>query len=140
MFDMSLEEMSEEYGSEPGGIIGGGLKQRISGMNNLKDSSFNTSYNYGTKLNMPEPRTVESVIEESGGAAIFINSDGTGVFVSKDGKNLQGGWRYLYFDENISKDVGFAATSGKNVNTFYDKAERIINYRDSKFPNKKANQ
>jgi len=138
LFDMSLEEMSEEYGSEPGGIIGGGLKQRISGMNNLKDSSFNTSYNYGTKLNMPEPRTVESVIEESGGAAIFINSDGTGVFVSKDGKNLQGGWRYLYFDENISKDVGFAATSGQHVNTFYDKAERIINYRDSKFPKQKG--
>lgn len=138
LLDMALEEMAEEYGYEPGGIISGGIKQRISGMNNLKDSSFNTSYNYGTKLNMPEPRTVESVLEEAGGAAIFINSDGTGVFVSKDGKNLQGGWRYLYFDENTSKDVGFAATSGKHVNTFYDKVERIINYRDSKFPKQKG--
>jgi hypothetical protein len=138
LLDMALEEMAEEYGYEPGGIISGGIKQRISGMNNLKDSSFNTSYNYGTKLNMPEPRTVESVLEEAGGAAIFINSDGTGVFVSKDGKNLQGGWRYLYFDENTSKDVGFAATSGNHVNTFYDKVERIINYRDSKFPKQKG--
>lgn len=138
LYDMALEEMAEEYGYEPGGIISGGLKQRISGMNNLKDSSFNTSYNYGTKLNMPEPRTVESVLEEAGGAAIFINSDGTGVFVSKDGKNLQGGWRYLYFDENTSKDVGFAATSGNHVNKFYDNVEKIINYRDSKFPKQKG--
>ena len=120
---------------EPGSIIDSGIKERIEGMNKLKDTSFNTGVEYKNPLNMPAPRTIEDVLESSGGASLFINSDGTGAFLSKDGKKLEGGWRYTYFPLNQEELIGFAATSTTHINTLYNKAQLLTKYRDSKFPN-----
>ena len=82
------------------------------------------------KLSMPDVETIEKVLGESGGAAVFINSDGTKVGITRDNKKLQGGWRYTYFKENIDDNIGFAATSETHVGTFHKLIQQIAKERD----------
>lgn len=117
----------------------GGVVSRAQIGKDSVDSQFDMSIEYDDSnmpdaLQMPDPETIEKVLETSGGAAIFINSDGTKVGITRDGKKLQGGWRYLYFEENINDNVGFAATSETHVGTFYDLMQKVAKERDEANP------
>lgn len=134
------EDVSQFFGDgTPGSTMTGGVVSRAQIGKDSVDSQFDMSIEYDDSnmpddLQMPDPETIEKVLEKSGGAAIFINSDGTKVGITRDGKKLQGGWRYAYFKENIDDNIGFAATSEAHVGTFYDLMQKVAKERDEANP------
>jgi hypothetical protein len=134
------EDISQFFGDgTPGSTMTGGVVSRAQIGKDSVDSQFDMSIEYDDSnmpddLEMPDPQTIEKVLEASGGAAIFINSDGTKVGITRDKKKLQGGWRYAYFKENIDDNIGFAATSETHVGTFYDLMQKVAKERDEANP------
>ena len=130
-----IEQLAQESSDEPGSVMNGNVlsKSRISTDSVVGDINAQFVYddsNLPDGFQMPDFSEMEDVLEKSGGAAIFINSDGTKVGVSRNGKNLQGGWRYLYFTQNINDKIGFAATSETHVNTFHKLMKEVADIRD----------
>jgi hypothetical protein len=134
------EDISGFFGDgTPGSTMTGGVVSRAQIGKDSIDSQFDMSIKYDDsqmpdKLKMPKIQTIEKVLEASGGAAIFINSDGTKVGITRDKKKLQGGWRYAYFKENIEDNIGFAATSETHVGTFYELMQKVAKERDEANP------
>ena len=103
------------------------------------NSNINVDYKYdfseyGRKIKLPKKETIQSVLDKSGGYAVFINSDGTKVGIRENKDNLDGGWQYVYIEENQNNNIGFAATSETHVKTFYKITEELKNIRDTKSP------
>jgi hypothetical protein len=129
------EKEFRKSNGEPGSIVAGTIinkKQKP-----FIDESFNTSIEYDDtnlpdKIKMPSKSTMDEVLSKSGGAAIFINSDGTKVGVRRNGDPLHGGWRYTYLVENQDANIGFAATSTAHVGMMHKMATSLANLRDYK--------
>lgn len=103
------------------------------------NSDINVDYKYdfnkyGRKIKLPKKEKIQSVLDKSGGYAVFINSDGTKVGIRENTDNLDGGWQYIYIEENQNNNIGFAATSETHVKTFYKITEELKNIRDTKSP------
>jgi len=134
------EDISQFFrGETPGATMDGGIVSRAQIGKDSVDNQFDMSIEYNDsnmsdKLKMPEVEPIENVLKESGGAAVFINSDGTKVGMTRDNKKLQGGWRYAYFEENINDNIGFAATSEAHVGTFHRLIQQIASERDASNP------
>ena len=134
------EDISQFFrGETPGATMDGGIISRAQIGKDSVDNQFDMSIEYNDsnmpdKLKMPEVEPIENVLKESGGAAVFINSDGTKVGMTRDNKKLQGGWRYAYFEENINDNIGFAATSEAHVGTFHRLIQQIASERDASNP------
>lgn len=138
------EDVSQFFrGETPGATMDGGIIAKSQIGPDSVDDQFDMSIQYDDsnmpdKLIMPDVETIEKVLEESGGAAVFINSDGTKVGITRDNKKLQGGWRYTYFKENIDDNIGFAATSETHVGTFHKLIQQIAKERDELNPSMKG--
>lgn len=138
------EDVSQFFrGETPGATMDGGIIAKSQIGPDSVDDQFDMSIQYDDsnmpdKLSMPDVETIEKVLEESGGAAVFINSDGTKVGITRDNKKLQGGWRYTYFKENIDDNIGFAATSESHVGTFHKLIQQIAKERDELNPSMKG--
>jgi hypothetical protein len=137
------EDVSSFFrGETPGATMDGGIIAKSQIGPDSVDDQFDMSIQYDDsnmpdKLSMPDVETIDKVLGESGGAAVFINSDGTKVGITRDNKKLQGGWRYTYFKENIDDNIGFAATSETHVGTFHKLIQQIAKERDALNPSMK---
>lgn len=95
----------------------------------------------GVKMKYPKPRTMEDVLSDSGGAAVFVNSDGTKVgVVNINGKKyeVQGGLDYTFIEKNVKDNVGFAASENQKISTLNSIAKGIAELRDQKDPKHKG--
>jgi hypothetical protein len=138
-----LEQLAEDGDGQPGSSIIGKVfsKSQVAKDSVISDINADFMYddsNLPDNVTMPDRSTIEKVLEKSGGAAIFINSDGTKVGITKSNKELQGGWRYLFFEKNISDKIGFAATSEAHVGMFHKLLVEIANIRDKANPEMKG--
>jgi len=134
-----VEDLSRQSEGDPGSVISASIVKRKQ-LDRFIDKSFNTLIEYNDsnlpdKIKMPSKSTIDSVLEKSGGAAIFINSDGTKVGVRRNGESLQGGWRYTYLVENQKSNIGFAATSTAHVRIMHKIATSLAEVRDSQNTN-----
>lgn len=141
--DIDLLNNINELNLKSEGSSGDQMNAAIIDRKQIKDSLDNSfklieydDTNLPDNINMPNKSTVESVIDKSGGAAIFINSDGTKVGIRKNNTPLHGGWRYTYLVENQKDDIGFAATSSTHVKNMHGLAVKLADVRDSE--NEKA--
>ncbi len=140
------EKMNSDSNGEMGSVIvPSPVKTQISreSIKNSIDNFFDTTIEYDDSnipdnVNMPPKESIDKVLEKSGGAAVFINSDGTKVGVNRHGESLQGGWRYTYLVENQKNNAGFAATSTSHVGTMHDISSEITRVRDEKNPTHKG--
>ena len=80
------------------------------------------------RLSMPDPVELESVLNKSKGAAVFINSDGTKVGVVR-GQNIQGGYRYVFLNEAQEAKAGFASTSKTHVGVMHKLVQQLDDAR-----------
>jgi hypothetical protein len=95
----------------------------------------------GVPMKYPKPRTMEDVLSDSGGAAVFVNSDGTKVgVVTINGKKytIQGGLDYTFIKKNVNDNVGFAASENQKISTLNSIAKGIAEMRDQKNPQHKG--
>jgi len=95
----------------------------------------------GVPMKYSKPRTMEDVLSESGGAAVFVNSDGTKVgVVTINGKKytIQGGLDYTFIKKNVDENVGFAASENQKISTLNSMAKGIAEMRDQKTPQHKG--
>jgi len=141
--DVAILNNINELNSKSEGSSGDQMNAAIIDRKQIKDSLDNSfklieydDTNLPDNIKMPNRSTVESVIDKSGGAAIFINSDGTKVGIRKNNTPLHGGWRYTYLVENQKDNIGFAATSSTHVKNMHGLAVKLADVRDSE--NEKA--
>lgn len=90
-----------------------------------------------SNIQMVVPSRRESLadtLKKSGGAAVFINSDGTGVGVMSEDKYIDGGISYTFFKENIDNKIGFAASEDSKINSFYKAVKHAAEVRDKTNP------
>ena len=95
----------------------------------------------GVPMKYSKPRTMEDVLSDSGGAAVFVNSDGTKVgVVTINGKKytIQGGLDYTFIKKNVDDNVGFAASENQKISTLNSIAKGIAEMRDQKNPRHKG--
>ena len=86
-----------------------------------------------SNIQMVVPSQRESLadtLKKSGGAAVFINSDGTGVGVMSEDKYIDGGISYTFFKENIDNKIGFAASDDSKISSFYTAVKHAAEVRD----------
>jgi hypothetical protein len=125
----------------PGSFMDAVVISRKKSISNSKIEDFDTTPTNdaeasGVKMIYPEKTTIESVLEMSGGAAVFINSDGTKVGrVTINGRELllQGGIDYTFIEENVNDNIGFAASEDAKISSLKSIASQIQEERDSKF-------
>jgi hypothetical protein len=136
--DVDILNNINELNSKSEGSSGDQMNAAIIDRKQIKDSLDNSfklieydDTNLPDNIKMPNRSTVESVIDKSGGAAIFINSDGTKVGIRKNNTPLHGGWRYTYLVENQKDNIGFAATSSTHVKNMHGLAVKLADVRDS---------
>lgn len=137
-----IELVYSESNGESGSVISASIIDRKQFDDSI-DKTFNTSIEYDDtnlpdKIKMPSKSTINNVLDKSGGAAVFINSDGTKVGVRRNGDPLQGGWRYTYLVENQDSNIGFAATSTSHVGTMHKISSSLAELRDSNNPSSKG--
>jgi hypothetical protein len=95
----------------------------------------------GVPMKYSKPRTMEDVLSDSGGAAVFVNSDGTKVgVVTINGKKytIQGGLDYTFIKKNVDENVGFAASENQKISTLNSIAKGIAEMRNQKNPRHKG--
>lgn len=78
--------------------------------------------------------TLADTLKKSGGAAVFINSDGTGVGVMSEDKYIDGGISYSFFKDNIDNEIGFAASEDSKISSFYKAVKHAAEVRDKTNP------
>lgn len=78
--------------------------------------------------------TLANTLKKSGGAAVFINSDGTGVGVISEDKYIDGGISYSFFKDNIDNEIGFAASEDSKIKNFYKAVRHAAEVRDKTNP------
>lgn len=89
----------------------------------------------------PEGSTVQQVLDRSGGAIMFVNSDGTkvgSVVVNGRKLNIQGGIDYTFIEGNTKNNIGFAASNMGKVSNLDKVAQELIAERDAKTPQHKG--
>lgn len=90
-----------------------------------------------SNIQMVVPSRRESLadtLKKSGGAAVFINSDGTGVGVMSEDKYIDGGISYTFFKDNVDNEIGFAASEDSKINSFYKAVRHAAEVRDKTNP------
>lgn len=95
----------------------------------------------GVDMVYPDKSSIDEVLEKSGGAAVFINSDGTKVgSVIVNGRKiiLQGGIDYTFIKKNTEDNIGFAASEDSKISVLKSISEQIVKERDSKSPEHKG--
>jgi hypothetical protein len=130
----------------PGAFIDGVVLNPKKSLSKAKVEGFDTTPTNDAKesgINMvyPDKISIENVLEQSGGAAVFINSDGTKVGkVTVNGKELilQGGVDYTFIEDNVKDNIGFAASENAKISSLQSIASQIITERDSKYPEHKG--
>lgn len=139
----SLNKLSEI--SNPGSQIDGNVIESKKSINNSIISDFDTTPikedNNPVNLIYPDKSSIEQVLEKSGGAAVFINSDGTKVGSSIiNGKQiiLHGGVDYTFIEKNVNEDIGFAASEDEKIKTLKTIAQEVSDMRDAKNPEHKG--
>jgi predicted SprT family Zn-dependent metalloprotease len=88
-------------------------------------------------IQMVVPSNRESLadtLKKSGGAAVFINSDGTGVGVMSEDKYIDGGISYTFFKDNVDNKIGFAASDDAKIPAFYTAVKHAAEVRDKTNP------
>jgi hypothetical protein len=131
----------EEEISTPGSQILGGTGIRKSKQAKVEDFDTTPPKVDGVKMIYPEKTSIDDVLEKSGGAAIFINSDGTKVGkVTLNGRELilQGGIDYTFIEQNVKDDIGFAASEDKKISQLKTAASDLVAERDRKNPEHKG--
>lgn len=131
----------EEEIFTPGSQILGGTGIRKSKQAKVEDFDTTPPKVDGVKMIYPEKTSIDDVLEKSGGAAIFINSDGTKVgVVVVNGRELilQGGIDYTFIEQNVKDDIGFAASEDKKISQLKTAASELIAERDRKNPEHKG--
>ena len=91
----------------------------------------------GVEMIYPEKSSMDKILEASGGAAVFINSDGTKVgkvFVNGREIIVNGGIDYTYIKKNVDDGIGFAASEDGKISVLKTISEQIIKERDQKNP------
>ena len=144
-YKMSVMSSEAEQLIKPGSQIFG---TNIVSQRSIADSridGFDTTPSKVTgviKMKYPKQKeTIEQVLEKSGGAAVFVNSDGTKVGeVLINGKtyNVQGGIDYTFIEKNYNDNVGFAASDDQKIKTLNNISKQITEIRDKKDPSQKG--
>jgi hypothetical protein len=93
---------------------------------------------HGFNMKTPEVKTILEALKKSGGAAVVINSDATGIGKTEHGLIVQGGIGYTFIDVNASEGVAFAASSDKNISSFYKAVQETAKKRDEMHPEMKG--
>ena len=139
----SLEDF-EELGT-PGTQIDGTIITSKSSIDDALIEGFDTTPiqdpNNPVSLIYPEKSSIEEVLEKSGGAAVFINSDGTKVGSAVvNGRVLivNGGIDYTFIEKNAKEDIGFAASEDEKIKTLQNIASQIQAMRDEQYPEHKG--
>ena len=91
----------------------------------------------GVEMIYPEKSSMDKILEDSGGAAVFINSDGTKVgkvFINGREIIVNGGIDYTYIKKNVDDSIGFAASEDGKISVLKTISEQIIKERDQKNP------
>jgi hypothetical protein len=139
--EVATSLIMEEEISTPGSQILGGTDIRKSKQAKVKDFDTTPPKVDGVKMIYPEKTSIDDVLEKSGGAAIFINSDGTKVGkVVVNGRELilQGGIDYTFIEQNVKDDIGFAASEDKKISQLKTAASDLVAERDRKNPEHKG--
>jgi predicted SprT family Zn-dependent metalloprotease len=90
-----------------------------------------------SNIQMAVPSNRENLantLKKSGGAAVFINSDGTGVGVMEEDKYIDGGISYTFFKDNVDNEIGFAASEDSKISSFYKAVKHAAEVRDRTNP------
>ena len=139
----SLEEIEEIV--TPGTQVDGTVITSKSAIDDSVIENFDTTPiqdpNNSVSLIYPDKTSMREVLEKSGGAAVFINSDGTKVgAVTVNGKTLitHGGPDYTYIKQNVDEEIGFAASEDEKIKTLQTMALEVQNMRDEKYPEHKG--
>jgi hypothetical protein len=139
----SSEEIEEIV--TPGTQVDGTVITSKSAIDDSVIENFDTTPiqdpNNPVSLIYPEKSSIEEVLEKSGGAAIFINSDGTKVGSSiVNGKTLitHGGPDYTYIEQNVDEEIGFAASEDEKIKTLQAMALEVQKMRDELYPEHKG--
>jgi hypothetical protein len=139
----SLEEIEEIV--TPGTQVDGTVITSKSAIDDSVIENFDTTPiqdpNNPVSLIYPEKSSIEEVLKKSGGAAIFINSDGTKVGSALvNGKTLitHGGPDYTYIEQNVDEEIGFAASEDEKIKTLQAMALEVQNMRDEQYPEHKG--
>ena len=125
----------------PGSQILGGTGIRKSKQAKVEDFDTTPPKVDGVKMIYPEKTSIDDVLEKSGGAGIFINSDGTKVgVVVVNGRKLilQGGIDYTFIEQNVKDGIGFAASEDKKISQLKTTASDLVAERDRKNPEHKG--
>ena len=130
----------------PGSYMDGGVIDRKKKISDAKIEGFDTTptndaENSGINMVYPEKTSIDNVLDQSGGAAVFINSDGTKVGkVTINGRELtlQGGIDYTFIEDNVKDNIGFAASEDAKISSLQSIAHQVMIERDTKFPEHKG--
>ena len=143
--DEDLDQDQTSQWGESGSDMTAVTRKQITeeSIENSRVDDINTDYtyvfdDYGRGITLPNKQTIKSVLEKSGGYAVFINSDGTKVGVRSNGEMLDGGWQYSLIDENVESKIGFAATSATHVKTLHKMVSELTSQRDTINPKSKG--
>jgi predicted DNA-binding protein YlxM (UPF0122 family) len=126
----------------PGASIDGLPNVRMKSISDAKIPSFDTTPT-STRDDMayPDKSNIEDILDKSGGAAIFINSDATKVGeVEINGRiiSVDGGIDYTFIKKNVDDNIGFAASEDAKISVMNKIALEIAAERDRVSPEHKG--
>lgn len=137
--DVSI--LSEKEINIPGSQIIGSTNIKFKRQAKVNDFDTTPPKVEGINMIYPSKSDIKDVLEKSGGAAVFINSDGTKVGkVSINGRDIivQGGIDYTFIKENVDDNIGFAASEDSKISYLKSISEELIKERDAKNPKHKG--
>jgi hypothetical protein len=133
--------LSEKEINIPGSQIIGSINIKLRRQAKVVDFDTTPPKVEGVNMIYPSKSDIKDVLEKSGGAAVFINSDGTKVGkVSINGRDIivQGGIDYTFIKENVDDNIGFAASEDSKISYLKSMSEELIKERDAKNPQHKG--
>jgi predicted GNAT family acetyltransferase len=133
--------LSEKEINIPGSQIIGSINIKLRRQAKVADFDTTPPKVEGVNMIYPSKSDIKDVLEKSGGAAVFINSDGTKVGkVSINGRDIivQGGIDYTFIKENVDDNIGFAASEDSKISYLKSISEELIKERDAKNPQHKG--
>ncbi|HEY5687390.1 MAG TPA: hypothetical protein VIS27_03710, partial [Yeosuana sp.] len=134
-------DMANEF-LQPGSLVDGTHKLQRSLIGKAKVKGFDTKpLTQREGMSYPKAENIEKVLEKSGGAAIFINSDATKVgeaIVNGRRIVIDGGIDYTYIKKNVDDGIGFAASDDAKIAILMNTAKQIVEKRDKLHPEHKG--